>query len=344
MKLKKFHFIQAFYKLEKDFLKQILIQFSWIILAFSSSTITHHELQIKDPFQKTYEWELEDIPFFNELIVSWNAFRPSQGFYLISTSLYTTQWSAWLPYAAWHKDKQKSFNVTDNASNISSFQDIVVCSNVFKAKKLRIRIEAIDHATLKDFFCLHACTTLGTPTFNKEASPMRVNPLNISPLSQMTLDHPRFASLCSPTSTTATIRYLTQTNTLQATHFAQHVYDQAFDIYGNWSFSVAQAFVELGKAWRGWVARFTSFNQIITQLKNNCPIVVSLKGPLKGSAQTYQSGHLVVIRGYHAQNREILCMDPAFSLDSDTLIAYEEENFLQAWERRGFVGYCFARH
>jgi hypothetical protein len=304
-------------------------------------SLFHHELNIQDIFSNYYEWEFTTIHPFDELIISWNAFRPLKGFYLISVSLYTTQWSAWLPYAAWHLDRQNSFDSRDFSLNIHSFQDIVTCQNPEKAGKFKIRIEAKEGASLENFFRLSVCTTLGRLEFDKRIHHKVSFSLPIPPLSQMTLNHPRQGSLCSPTSTTALIHYLTKQTTLSPLSFAQAIYDDQFDIYGNWVLNVAQAFVELGKNWKGWVMKFSSFEQVLSQLFNKIPVIVSIRGPLTGSAQPYQSGHLVVIRGYNAQTHQILCMDPAFLSPKETFVAYEYDEFIQAWKKRGFIGYFF---
>ncbi|CUI17053.1 conserved hypothetical protein [Candidatus Protochlamydia naegleriophila] len=302
--------------------------------------VYHHHLSQGENHH--YEWELDAINPFNELIISWNALRPENGRFLVFASLKIGVWSKWLPYASWGAKEQASFDHEDEHLNCRTFQDLVSCMGEKKATGFRVRVEVQEGAQFEHFIALHACASaidnLYLETTHNQQDPLL---LDVPPLSQMALTHPRNQSFCSPVSTTATIRFLTKEASLHPLSFAQKVHDSRFDIYGNWSFSVAQAFIELGQKWHCWVARFASLNQVIDQLKDGIPLVVSVKGPLPGSAQSYNSGHLIVIKGFNPLSQQIICMDPAFQKDSETTICYDLQDFIQAWQRRLFVAYVF---
>ena len=139
----------------------------------------------------------------------------------------------------------------------------------------------------------------------------------------MALSDERSKRLCSPTSTTAVIRFLSQSSLPSPLSFADSVVDTAFDIYGNWILNTAQASHLLKKPWTCCVVRLTSFDQVIRQLQKGYPVVVSVKGPLNGGATPYESGHLLVIKGYDSEKQEVFCMDPAFPTDELTLVSYD---------------------
>ena len=68
---------------------------------------------------------------------------------------------------------------------------------------------------------------------------------------------------------------------------------------------------------------------------------VSQERPLQGSALPYTQGHLMVVIGFDAVNERVLCMDPAFPTNKETLTSYPLQDFIVAWSRRGFIAYIF---
>lgn len=310
----------------------------------SNSSVRHHQLSITSSEQTSYVWSSPHICPFDELLISWNALRPLQGHYVILSSVWThNRWSPWLLYAIWGARFQYSFEETASHAPVRSFQDQIELLDGEIATGFRIRIEACGGATLTHFYTLHACSSM-----LKLLKPVWQPPLIRAPLSlpvpkfsQLCLTHPRASSLCSPTSTTSVINYLLSKECLNPLQLAQHVYDAGFDIYGNWPFNIAQAFVELGTLWRCFCARLSKFEQLWNSLRKGYPVVASIQGKLTGSFLNYSQGHLVVIRGYHPHTREFLCMDPAFPSNDQTWIAYPEEEFKLAWEKRGYLAYFF---
>lgn len=286
-----------------------------------------------------YEWEEKNIPPFEELIVSWNGYRPQKGYFLISVSLLKEEWTPYVDYAMWSGETQNSFHATNPW--IESFQDIITVKEG-QAKGFRIRIEAKEEANINALFALHACTSqkkLGSFPIHLLAS---VLPIGLPGLSQLALEHPRSRSFCSPTSTTAVLRFLLS-NQQDPISFADRVYDHAFDIYGNWVFNMAQASLHLGPDWRCWVARLHGIPELMHQLQQGYPVVVSVKGAIPGTLIPYETGHLIAIRGYDARKNQILCMDPAYPTNQETLVGYDLEAFRIAWERRKCLAYVFKK-
>jgi hypothetical protein len=311
-----------------------------------ASHMLHHIMPKKLSYIEHYLWESGEIDVFDELIISWNAQRPIKGSFKIEASIYIQHkgWSDWLPYALWGSAGQSGgeFKVEAGRIPISVSQDILEVVEGYKANQFRIKVTAQAGLRFDHFYALHACASRIHDLFPEPPeNPLRSIDLDVPLCSQMLLNHPRHHHLCSSTSTSAAIAYLMGNFTLDPVSFALKAYDQAFDIFGNWVLNVAQASALLGKEWLCWVERLRGFECIFKRLCKNTPVVVSVRGPLPGSAKEYSQGHLIVVRGYDAQTKKVLCMDPAFDSDEKTNVAYDFEDFMQAWRRRGYISYIF---
>ncbi len=91
------------------------------------------------------------------------------------------------------------------------------------------------------------------------------------------------------------------------------------------------------------MARFESFEKLYNNLKKGLPTVVSVRGTLPGAIMPYKEGHLIAVIGYDKESDCILCMDPAYLTDAETLVRYPRQDFLQACRSRGNIGYFFDR-
>ena len=300
----------------------------------------HRALSLFEKEAQYFIWEEAILSPFDELIVSWSSQRPLKGAFVFQLSVYIEEWSPWLDYAFWGARSQKTFQ--QELPLLSVFQDVVRVKGEKKAAGFRIRVEAKDGASLTHLRCIHA-SLIDHCSYQMEASIKTEGSidLKVPPLSQIALADPRHTRLCSPVSTTAVIHFLEQSNRCSPIRFAGQVWDEAFDIYGNWILNTAQASHLLGEGWHCYAARFTSFYQVIEQLRKGYPVVVSIKGPLTGSPLPYESGHLVVVKGFDSGNRNVLCMDPAFPTDDKTFVQYPLVDFITAWQRRMGLAYVF---
>ncbi len=294
--------------------------------------------------QKNYIWEVSNINAFDELLISWNAYRPSHGHYtILSRVLIKERWSSWLLYAVWGSKEQFSFHDFDKKMPVCSFQDQLEVLNGETASGFSIRLETCGGASLHRVRSLHACTSRAN-NFPSISLPLcSYTALKVPKISQFCFPHPRSHSLCSPISTTAVIRYLLPKSRFNPLSFANQVYDAGFDIYGNWPFNVAQAFVELGDDWLCFCCRLTQFNWFWQNLKKGIPVVISIKGSIPGAPFPYLNGHLIVIKGYHAMNQQFSCIDPAFPSNDQTEIFYPCKNLIEAWKNRRYLTYLFFR-
>lgn len=324
--------------------------FFWAILMtilFSqsyASELMHRPLLEYEKTNNSFVWEETQLRPFDELIISWDAKRPLNGSYLIQVSLLMSEWSPWLDYAFWGAYDQYTFKKCLSNLGIQVYQDAVEILQDNKASGFRIRIIANENVSLDGFRTLHiSAIDRNTHTVNFIPSENVSVNLKVNGLSQIALSDERHLRLCSPTSTTAVINFLSGTLALSPIEFANSVVDSAFDIYGNWILNTAQASHVLGKSWHCFAARLTTFNQIIDQLMKGYPVVVSIRGPLRGSALPYESGHLVVVTGYDSESQEVFCMDPAFPTDDLTHVKYSLNEFLTAWGRRQGIAYIFSQ-
>ena len=288
------------------------------------------------------EWKEDNLCAFNELMISWNAARPAVGKYLFYVSVKTSEWSPWLLYASWGSDGQTSFQNFAPDAPVRVYQDAVEVLDAKKATGFQIKVVKDGNDTLDDIRAFHVytnCDRIQEPRQSVSCSlPVC---LQVNGLSQMVLNHVRNRDLCSPTSTTAVVRYLLQHDGIDPVFFAQNTWDRGFDIFGNWVFNVAEAAAQLGPKWNCWVERLNGFDDIYQHLQAGTPVVVSVRGPLPGSAQPYASGHLIAVIGYDPQQQKVICMDPAFPSHDQTHVFYDLSNFIQAWNRRGRVAYVF---
>jgi len=277
---------------------------------------------------KTEEFHRENIPAFNEMIVSWNGERRAENKIFIRVKL--EDWSPWFLYATWGQGSQVSFRKKEGFLEVD--QDILQVTEGKKATGFHIKA---DHPLRLHVYTNGAkepiAQTMDRPIF-----------LEVPGLSQIALNHPRSTSLCSPTSLTAVLRALSKKQ-MEPIRVAERVWDQGFDIFGNWVLNVAEGWTHLGPSWSTWVERLTGFSDIYRRLILGTPVIVSVRGPLPGSAGAYEAGHLIVVSGYDPKTQEVHCMDPAFASDDCTHVRYQLEHFMASWERRGKVAYIFEK-
>jgi hypothetical protein len=277
------------------------------------------------------EWREENLPPFDELILSWNGRREGQYHFYVSVKV--KKWSEWLLYASWGVEGQRSYAGETSLARV--YQDALIVQGGEKASGFRINVIGREKPPLT----LHVYTN-GAKEEKKVSLDSSIL-LPVRGLSQITLNHPRFKDLCSPTSTTAVVRYLLNRDDVDPIHFAQNAHDQGFDIYGNWVLNTAEASHHLGAKWNVWVERLSGFADIIEQLLKKTPVIVSVRGPLKGSALPYAHGHLMTVIGFDPATQKVSCIDPAFESDEKSKTEYFLSNFLEAWNRRGKIAYVF---
>lgn len=278
-------------------------------------------------FSKTYFstqpiWEESDTIAFDELILSWNGIRPKQNTWTFWVSLHEGEW---LKYAEWGPTNQRSFKSVGHFA--SSSQDVVIPKEV--CTHFRIKVEGEE---LESLHRLNVCLSNSThfaPTPPQNLPSVLLT--NVLRQSQIALPHPRHRDLCSPTSLCNAINYPDPIS------MASRVYDEAFDIYGNWILNVAEGYNQTQSPCQ--VERLLDFSSLHAQLMKGKPVVVSVKGTIPGAPIPYNRGHLICVVGY--DENKVHCIDPAFPNNDSTFVSYDLNDFLAAWGTRRHLAYTF---
>lgn len=289
--------------------------------------------------------EKKRVSPFTQLILSWNAYRPTHGHYIFwvqGRDAQTGTWSSWHKMMAWGSSMQCSY--LSDADTIAQHHHVrfEACPGK-KMNGFRVKVTAQNGANLQT---LHALTIAyadltnftpedaacydGLPSVRIKKVPKR---------SQFALQHPEKHRLCSPTSCSILIEYLTRERCNMHT-LAHGVFDEGLNSYGSWPFNMAHAF-ELCQGTHWWrVVRLNSFAQLHRMVQHGYPVAVSVRGSLRGAPKSYDNGHLIVIIGYDAATHSVICHDPACAYDKIAIRKYALADFLRAWEKSHRLAYC----
>src|SRR3989344_128783 len=174
--------------------------FCFMLLSSFSRTFEH---AVESPASCEWTCGKGDIPLFDELIVSWNGFRPQEGKWMFWIRLcQEEEWSPWLKYAEWRAASQKTFQDAPEGSFAKTYQDAASPKQGF-CNGYQIKVVAEEGADLRELHALFACASNSKE--QPEKPPVENLPFAMLPdlfrQSQMVLDHPRHKDLCSPTST-----------------------------------------------------------------------------------------------------------------------------------------------
>ena len=279
------------------------------------------------------------IPQFTQIIFSWNAFRPATGkltFYSQVRDKETKKWDTkWHKMVEWGNDVQQSFFSRGNAS-VFQYARLEALGKK-GGDGFRIKVEADNHHDLSLVKHLHVALS-NFKAFEQEPYKERAKGLksfmlnNVPQESQMILEHPKANVLCSPTSMSMIVGSLVKKD-VDPLAFAHSVHDTGLNIYGNWAFNMAHAFEKCGGKAAFYATRLDSFTDLYKLLKKKIPVAVSIRGPIKGSATPYAKGHLLVVVGWDAKKKEVICHDPAFDTIDEVYTRYDIHEFIVAWER-----------
>jgi len=279
------------------------------------------------------------IPGFSQLLFSWNAFRPTRGYFTFSVKARDAKsgtWGPWHKMIDWGADVQRSY-ISKTAKRTSYFHVRLEIPSSSRADGFRIKIvsnNAADMSQIKAF----AVSVSDFSNFKSEVGDKRLLNLpsvyieNVPQLSQMVLDHPRSDGLCSPTSCSMLTSFLCK-QAVDPVDFADKVFDSGLDTYGSWPFNIAHAFERCEGSMLFATARLDSFSSLHKQLRRGIPALVSVRGALDGAPKVYTNGHLIIVVGWDGETGQVICHDPAFDDNDATLQRYDIKNFLHAWEK-----------
>jgi hypothetical protein len=287
----------------------------------------------------------DDVPLFSQLVFSWNSLRPSKGYYSFwvqARDADNKKWGSWHKMMEWGSHVQRSFK--NKVDQFTSYEHVRLEISPDKlADGFRVRISSHDGASLQ-LMKAFAVSLSNFSNFKSEvdsggwSSLSSVYIRNVPTISQFALDHHRADAICSPTSCTILTSFLLQ-NYVDAHDFAEKSFDKGLNVYGSWPFNMAHAFETCAGSFLFFTARLNSFSRLHQRLQDGIPVVVSVRGPLRTAASAYKHGHLLVVVGYDAKTKEVICHDPAFKNDRATVHRYAVKDFLEAWERSRRLAY-----
>lgn len=284
-----------------------------------------------------------DVPAFTQLIFSWNAKRPASGyfsFYGQVRDAKTKKWHDWHKMVEWGTHKQCSY-ASKNAGSSHHHVRLELPQNA-PADGLRLGVYAHNGADLAFIKGLFAATAQMSDFEAERVGLLKQLPSvsvdNVPTFSQKSLLHDDKDSMCSPTSTTMLAGFLSGSK-IDPITFAKNSYDHGLQAYGSWPFNTAHAYeLNEGKSWFH-VSRLPSFSALHAKLLQGIPVVVSVRGPLKGAPKDYPKGHLLIVVGYDQKRGKVLCHDPAIEGHHNTPIAYDLKSFINAWESSRRLAY-----
>jgi len=286
----------------------------------------------------------KDTPAFKQLIFSWNAYRPKQGyftFYIQSRDAASKKWSSWYKMVEWGAAVQRSHLVKLIAGNPEYVYVRLEQPNGKYADGFRLRVEAHGQAQLADLRFLSVSisdfTKFSIEPVAKHANLPSIKIIGVPKYSQMTLAHEDCKTMCSPTATSMQLGYITK-KWIDPIEFATKSYDHGLGAYGSWPFNVAHAFeICPNKTFR--LTRLTGFAELYQYLSLDIPVVVSVRGYLDGAPQEYKNGHLITVIGWDQDHQCVICHDPAIVGDENVEHCYKLSHFLRSWESSHRLAY-----
>ncbi len=283
------------------------------------------------------------IPF-KQLIFCWNAHRPKRGYFEFFGRVRdkkSKKWLDWHHMASWGQDIQRSYGDYKPHSQYEFVRLEMKPGNLADAFELRVESRA--GALLSDLKMI-SVTVARLDSLRPESATAlssrceSVFLKGVPQKSQWRIHHPDEDKLCSPTSLSMVVGYL-MNKSIDSKKFADGCYDQGFRFYGCWPFNIAHAFEHCKGAMYFFVTRLLSFEDIHTNLKQALPVIVSVRGELTGAQKPFPNGHLLVVIGFDAAKKKVICHDPAFKKTYQVFHAYDFDEFLTVWEKSHHLAY-----
>jgi hypothetical protein len=308
----------------------------------------HHTKKFESPLQKaTFT---KECPEFTQLIVYWNGKMPKIGSWDIYAQVKYAQsqkWSEPILLMRWQKNQNCSFINCCKDQKFKNYHVRSELENEQLADAFKITILPKNQAEIKSLSLIGA-TTCNLKKFEKSDKvehkkfKSTQNILKLPKISQIATEHKDASRICSPTSLTMALNFLSDLK-LSPNNTADQVYDSCLDAYGAWQYNVAYASDILHDKYYVHLKRLKSFQDIINDINIKLPVIVSVRGDITGAAKSYQNGHLIVVTGYDAKKRKVICHDPAWTKNRDVTKAYPLTDFLHAWAKSHHLAYCFEK-
>lgn len=292
----------------------------------------------------------KECPEFTQLLVYWNGQIPKIGCWEIYAQVkyaLNQKWSEPMLLMSWQKNQNCSYLKSCKDKKFKNYHVRLELENQQLADAFKIKILPKNKADIKSLSLIGA-TTCNIKEFEKTSYKEHKNfkstnyILKLPKISQIATEHKDATRICSPTSLTMVLNYLSDKK-LNPNNTADQVYDNCLDAYGAWQYNVAYASDILHNKYYVHLKRLQSFQEVINDINKKLPVIVSVRGDIKGAAKSYQNGHLIVVIGYDSKKRKVICHDPAWTENNEVSKAYPLDDFLNAWAKSHHLAYCFEK-
>lgn len=291
-------------------------------------------------------FEKRDVLPFSHLIVSFNALKPAEkgGYYIFFVQVRDKNTKRWLTkhkMFEWGDGVQRSFGDKVRPDRYSYVRLDMHGGRL--ADGFRVFVDTAHGARRADlkFVSVSVAQLSGLKPESDIKRYARCTSIYISGVprvSQMCVDHPHKLTICSPTSLGMATAFAHGKHTLDAGIFADGVYDRQLGIFGNWTLNTAHAFLECQEC-HFFVQRLHSFAILYQLLRRGIPVVVSVRGKLRGAPKEYPNGHLILVVGFDAKKMVVICHDPAAHSDNEVEVEYDLGTFLDGWDKSYRLAY-----
>lgn len=276
-----------------------------------------------------YLSEVVHVKPFEKMICSWNSHTEVGNTLELLVRVKGRDWSGWMSYGKWTTDGLNKGSIANQGDAVARMViDEILCKDSCNAYQFRVVFSTESVLTSPALKSVHVSTT-----DKKELELVEVMnaDIEVPQLSQMVI-RGIGNRICSPTSMTMVLNYFGEK--LEVLDVAKGAFDHGGGIYGNWSYNVAYA----GEC--GMEAKVIYCHKVKTMLdyiRSGIPLIASVKtnkrDQLPGAPEAYPSGHLLVVRGFDAEDNMIIVNDPASSDVTAVRRTYPIDAFAKVWNR-----------
>jgi len=314
-------------------MKYFLTTFFLILSSTGSSKIYDH---FPDSGETPLIWEVSETAPFDELILTWNGTRPAAGGYFFFVSVRQNgEWSPLLYYGQWGAWGQMLFRDAPEDSFATAFRGVVS----LKSGHADAFIVFVD--SLYPIGSISVFTNEPANVFSRKEPLLPVLLKNPAKQSLITLRERRYSDLYLTTAVSIAVNTLIQEKKIDPSAFAAQSYDQEFDAYDHWSLCAAAASEALDGKYLVQIQRLPDFTALYSYLAQGCPVVVGIKGTLKGGPRPFYREHALCVIGYDPEAQKVHCIDPYFPTDKSTNVSYSLTDFMEAWGKRKNIACTF---
>lgn len=305
-------------------------------------TRSHHLTLAEGASEGSWTSPILSAAPFDEAIASWNALPPERAWLEVRLrARIDALWSGWYTLGRWGTAIQKSSVAGQRDADADLEIDTLRVLHG-RADALQVQVylagDPYSHAgayvrDVEVWTHVHGSRT----SLPVEPHPAWGRVLNAPERSQMVEPADVRGHICSPTSLGMVLTY--HGIRWAPTHVRNGVYDHGAEIWGNWPFNTALAYVASGARLLGHVERWDNLRPLETEIAAGRPVVLSHRweeGDLANAPIPRSSGHLIVVVGFDA-NGDVVVNDPAANPQDGQRVrrVYRRADVERTWLERG---------